>query len=754
LSSCKQPRRREQASKSFWLRTGLVLFFLGGIGGVLAACGLTSSDTLEQPPTGPQSVIDRVRSLDLLPRNPRPGTTAVPSAPGSSQPSIYDGANVTPVAEVRADAPTNGVGFDLNFENAPIATVAKIILGDILGVGYTIDQRVQATLSLASGRPIAKSDMLFVLENALRMNNIALVRDPVGYRLVPINDAIGSAPLNRLGTVEAGYGVSVIPLQYVSAQTMLKLLENFATRPGMVRADATRNLILVQGTGAERKNTITAVLSFDADWMRGQSVGVFPVRNSAVETLVAEIEKILDTGEGGLTHNLVKLQPITRMNAILVVSRKPELIRTAGQWIYRLDQSDTAGTNLKVYRLRYGNARQVAALLTEIFFGRTQTGLDTNTAQIAPGSQIAPVRAPLTALGVTSTPAGQPAVVPNLRAATAAPADQSIAPAADTLVGASRPGAATAILQNVRITADVANNSLLVYANQENHRIVEQTIRQIDRPQLQVSIDATIAEITLNNTLNYGVQFFLKSKDIGAGDDKGSVINSIGNAVLARSFPGFNFLLGSSAEPRLILDALHAVTEVKVLSTPSVVVLDNQVATLQVGDQVPVSTGTATVLTANNTVVSTIDYRSTGVILRVQPRINSNGTVVLDIEQEISNVASSTPANSLTPTVSQRKVKSSISVTSGQTVLLAGLISEQENLTRQGIPLLDQLPRVGDLFAHQNRAKVRTELIIFIRPQIIRNAVDANLIAEELRTKLNGQLIGSAGPPPPLIPFR
>ena len=168
----------------------------------------------------------------------------------------------------------------------------------------------------------------------------------------------------------------------------------------------------------------------------------------------------------------------------------------------------------------------------------------------------------------------------------------------------------------------------------------------------------------------------------------------------------------------------------------------------------PVSTGTATVLTSNNTVVSTIDYRNTGIILRVQPRINSNGNVVLDIEQEISNVAATSPANTLTPTVSQRKVKSSISVTSGQTVLLAGLISEQENFDRQGIPLLDQIPRVGDLFSHQNRTKVRTELIIFIRPQIIRSPIDANLVAEELRTKLNGRLVGSKGPVPPAIPFQ
>ena len=191
----------------------------------------------------------------------------------------------------------------------------------------------------------------------------------------------------------------------------------------------------------------------------------------------------------------------------------------------------------------------------------------------------------------------------------------------------------------MRITADAANNSLLIFANQESYRIIEQTLRQLDRPQLQVGIEATIAEVTLNDRLSYGVQFFLKSSDIGLAPDKGSVINTVGGAYCRGLSPASTSWWDQRPSRGFILDALHNVTDVKVLSNPSVVVLDNQVATLQVGDQIPVTTGTATVLNAANQVVSTIDYRNTGIILRVVPRINSNGTVVLDIEQEISNVA-------------------------------------------------------------------------------------------------------------------
>ena len=206
-----------------------------------------------------------------------------------------------------------------------------------------------------------------------------------------------------------------------------------------------------------------------------------------------------------------------------------------------------------------------------------------------------------------------------------------------------------------------------------------------------------------------------------------------------RAFPGFNFLIGSESQPSAILSALHTVTDVKVLSNPSLVVIDNQAATLQVGDQVPVSTGSATVLTTNNTVVNTIDYRNTGIILRVAPRVNENGNVRLEIEQEISNVSPQT-ANSLTPTVAQRKVKSAVAVASGQTVLLAGLISETHQGTRNGVPGVDQIPVLGDLFSNNDRTRGRTELIIFIRPQIIRDGTDAHYVAEELRSKLRGTI--------------
>ena len=744
----------------------------------LASC---NSATFSTDNRNDVDVLDKVRSLDLLPRYPNQVGTEQPAAKtaraaiyqGSSAPVTEETANASAptgsveIAEAAAQTRPVGNGFELNFESTPVTTVAKVVLGEILGVGYTIDPRVQGTVTLASVRPVAKSDILYVLESALRLNGVVLVRDTAGYRLIPLGDAVGSGNVDANGSQpEPGYGISVVPLQYVSAQTLLKLLDSFALKPGTVRADTGRNLLLIQGSGSERRAAVEAALSFDADWMRGQSVGVFPIANGNPEPIVAELEKIMDSGENGLGQNVVKFQIISRMNAIMVIARKPALLRSAETWIKRLDSANTARNSVHVYRVKYGEARQIARILTEMFTGGSAGSLDGSANQLAPGAgasltssaERSPLgSSPAQSSGFGSQQQGNAGLVANRGfGGTPAPAAPSAPANAGSGLDAPRSSSSGGkpIMEGVKITPDAVNNTLLIYADQENYRLIEDTLRQVDRPQLQVSIDATVAEVTLNDSLNYGVQAYLTSKNLGLRPDQGSALNTnstsgpsstaaaagtVTSAFINRAFPGFNFLVGSESQPSMILDALHTLTDVKVLSNPSLVVIDNQVATLQVGDQVPVSTGSATVLTTNNTVVNTIDYRNTGIILRVAPRVNVNGNVRLDIEQEISNVSPAT-ANSLTPTVSQRSVKSSISVASGQTVLLAGLISQTQQGNRSGIPGLDQIPNLGDVFSHNDRSTARTELIIFIRPQIIRDGNDAHDVAEELRSKLRGSI--------------
>jgi general secretion pathway protein D len=767
---------REPTFRQIYRRSALAL--LAFIPLLLASCITPNGQT----PSADSDIADQIREVDLRPPPPIYAKSgAVAGSKSELRATAYNGdgslatlgetprkggrsidGDPTPTGSLPdgAQEKASDKGYEINFENTPVPTVAKAILGDILGIGYTIDPRVQGTVSLSSGRAVPRKDLLFVLENALRMSGVALVRDGQDYRLIPTAEAVAAGSADWARDPSAGYGISVIPLQFVSAQTLIKLLDNYAAKPGTVRAEPSRNLIIIQGNSSDRRAAIQTVLSFDADWMLGQSVGIYPVSSSTPEPVIAELNRIIDSGQGGLSQDLVKLEPIVRQNAILVVTRKPELLKRVATWITRLDKSGGAGTDVKVYRMRYGEAKQVAALLTDMFVGGGSTGLDSPTNQLAPGSGLVASSSGLSGqrnLQQTTTPSQTPTAGQSQQTSGAQPSSfdarfggQKVAGPSTWAGGSpssanSAPGAAAPILPNVRITADIANNNLLIYANQESYGIIKRALEQIDRPPLQVAIDATIAEVTLNDNLQYGVQFFLKSSNVGAPSNSGSAVNTASSALataatgalLNRVLPGFNFLVGTEAQPQVIINALHAVTDVKILSNPSLVVVDNQAATLQVGDQIPITTQSAqSVIAPGAPVVNNIDYRNTGIILRVAPRINANGNVLLNIEQEISSVANNINATSLTPTVSQRRVASSIAVASGQTVLLAGLISETQNRTRNGIPGLDKIPGVGELFSQNNGTVQRTELIIFIRPQIIRNGVDAYRVAAELRDKI------------------
>ena len=353
----------------------------------LGACNTTY---LEQRTDQPQNAADIMRAADLRPRYPQP--TGTVDTGGASSPKSFSFFG-SPAPAANAPAPgsleveAGGGGYTLNFEDTPVANVAKSVLGDVLGVGYVIDPRVQGSITLSSGRPIAKKDMLFVLENALHANNLNMVRDASGYRIVPANEG-GVGAVDRgegSGSVEPGYGMTVIPLQYVSGTTLSKLLEGFASRPGAIRTDPTGKLLIVLGAGSERQAALDTVRSFDVDWLQGQSVGMYPVNNSTPEPIVSELEKIMDSGETGLGHGLVKFETVSRLNAILVVASKPELLRAAARWISRLDEPSVASASVKVYKVRYGDAKQIAEMLTQIFVAGAGAA-EAPTNEIAPSS--------------------------------------------------------------------------------------------------------------------------------------------------------------------------------------------------------------------------------------------------------------------------------------------------------------------------------------------------------------------------------
>ena len=695
-----------------------------------------------------EAFFDGLFAADLTARRPLPQADAGPADEGPPPAQVYPGSAGGPpgsaaymdtqATAARVARVGGGDTYDLNFENADISAVVKALMGDVLGYPYSVDPRVTGSISLSSGRPLPKSDVLPMLEAALKVANAAVVKEGPLYRIVPSSEAIGAGTTDRggRGKVEPGYGISVLPLKYVSAQAVIRVIESFAARPGAVRIDPQRNLIIIQGTSTERSSALEAALALDVDWLRNQSVGIYPLRNASPEAVITELEGIMASGEGGTGQNMVKFMPVSRINAVLAVAKTREQIAEVQAWITRLDQSDTSNTGLRVYRVRFGSAKIIAGLLNEVFTGRASTAGTSDLAQLTPGST-----AQRATTSSSSSSSSDDDDDDDSSSGFSSGTTQQQGSSRDRAPGQANGTAASgsggpAPFPNVRISADVANNALLIYATREQFKAIERAVRELDRAPLQVAIDTIIAEVTLSDNLQYGVQFFVTSAAMGLGKNKGSI--GYGETKkLERMIPGFNLLLGPGQDPRLIIDALKNLTQVKVLSSPSLVVLDNQPATLQVGDQVPIATSSAqSNQSADAPTVNTIDFRNTGVILSVTPRVNANGVVALDVEQEISHVVNQGSGPTLTPTISQRKVKSSIAVASGQTVLLGGLISERHETNRQGIPILSDLKGIGDLFGSTSKSVSRTELILFIRPQIIRDGVDAQLVAEELRSKV------------------
>jgi len=758
------------------VRTGIALLNIF----LLLGCSTSLTALQKQGVTGfPDSVASSVSNTDLSARFATSADNGGGETSNSSAPMLFPGAapdSTTPAPgdpgtasderdagmpasdrpagqRIAAAEPVTlrGDGVVMNFEGTDIASAAKALLGDVLHLNFEIDPNVQGSVTLASVGPIPRKDVLPTFEDVLRMQNAAIVHSGNFLKIVPLKAAAAHGSIS-IGAGAAGFGVSVVPLRYVSAASVATTAENLLGQAGAVRVDKARNLLLVRGTASERQAAIDMISTFDVEWLHNQSVGVYPLKSTSPESMIQELGQVFEAGNGGPGEGVVQFQPIARLNAVMVVTKNPVYLNEATRWVARLDRSDTSGTTVRTYRLRYGNAAQVAKVLEQIFGGEQSSAsaggpLD----QIAPKSGTTESRLDsLDRGGQNSGLTSQPGSTTNAAGTAAAPVAAAFSAFSghnDSAAGGPHNAPSIAggapshgVLKNVRITADSVNNAILVYSSQEDYKVVERTLRGLDRPRLEVAIDATVAEVTLTNQLQYGVQYFLANQGGSVGLFQAAAqtaTQAAATTALQQVAPGFNLLLGSQSNPKAILSALSSVTEVKVLSSPSIVAMDNEPALLQVGDEVPITTGTATILSNSNTpVVNTIQMFNTGVILKVLPHVNSNGTIELEVDQEVSSVVNNNNQATLTPTISERRIHSTVAVTSNQTVLLGGLISDNVQNSHGGIPGLSDINILSGLFGAVNNSRTRTEVIVFIKPRLVKNSLDYRTVTEEFREKL------------------
>ncbi|MEQ8427852.1 MAG: type II secretion system secretin GspD [Gammaproteobacteria bacterium] len=599
----------------------------------------------------------------------------------------------------------------LNFQNTELNEFIKVLLSDILKQTFVIDPEVSGTVTIETGRPIAKQEILPLLDEILAINNAAMIDSDGIWKIVPRNSvnqqnlALGNSRANG-----NGQAVRIIPLDFISATEMEKILEPFLTEGARLRTDKKRNMLILSGTGKQLDSWQETIDIFDVDWLRGMSVGLYPLEHVEADTLKNELDLILgetDSSTGNeLLGGLIRAISIERLNSMLLISSTAAALREAELWLYRLDQpGQGSGQQLYVYELQNAKASELAGILGNVFGSKSTTGL--------PGADIAPGNTPVELSG-----------------------SEQNSTAAVRSISAGGDGSILSSGDKLEIIADDIRNSLVILANPQDYKMVASAIKKLDIIPLQVLIEASIIEVTLDDGLQYGVEWFFKNS---AGDYSGQSQLDLGDVGLGALTPGFSYtIINNATDVRLAFNALATQSDIDVLSSPSLMVLDNQTASINVGDEIPVPSRQSTSnIDPNAPTVNEIEFRNTGVTLEVTPRVNNSGLVTMEIRQEVSDAISTTTSSIDAPTIRQRRIESTVAITSGETIVLGGLIRDQVTNNESGIPGLYRIPIVGKLFGQKNESKRKTELIVLLTPRVIRDNRDAREVTDEFRRKLS-----------------
>ena len=664
---------------------------------------------------------------------------AAPAAPASEKMSANDTAFMEPktfpgtgiFVNPKPPAPPLPPGPEeasLNFESLDIREVSKVILGDYLKQSYTVHPAVVGTVTFRTVKPIPMKDLLPTLEMLLRQNNAAVVREEGVYKILPINAVRGSVS-PQLGGGNAplpqGFSVQVVPLKYVGAREMAKLLEPFAA-DNTVRVDETRNLVIIAGNQREMRHLIDTIELFDVDWLSGYSVGLFPVKSADVKTLSQDLDKVFGAAAQSPLAGIVRVIPIERLNALFVVTTQPSYLEQAKQWLSRIDSVGGAaagGSRFFVYQVRNGKAENLAQLVGDLFSSRRTT---TTAPTLAPGSRPTELR---------SAPFGQNAPSPSTTTTTTTPAPAGATSSTFTIPGSTGPGGTA---NEVRVIADKDTNSLLILATPGDYEVIESAIRKLDVIPRQVLVEVMLAEVILRDELRLGLEYFINTRNNTSGRlNLGGLPATPSGAVPVTGSSVLQLVNYVGTDVRAVLNALGQDGKAQVLASPQIMVLDNQKAQIKVGDRVSVQTSSQTGVSTGTGVVNSFQYLETGVLLAVTPRINSGGLVTLDVNQEVSSADFST-ANAINPNpvVNSRSAQTTVVVGSGESIVLAGLIREDTNRSSTGIPLLSKIPIIGAAFGAQGWKRDRTELVLVITPRIVSDSAQAREATDELRRKL------------------
>lgn len=671
---------------------------------------------------------------------------AAPESDPSDLTHVGTGKLINETAARKPASPEGATGeVTFNFEGESLHAVVKLILGEFLQQNYVIAPGVQGTVTFSTARPLRGDQALSILEMLLRWNNATLIWEDGRYTVLPVAQALPGNLTPRMGPAQTvrGYEVRAVPLKFISATEMEKLLKPYARPESVVNVDPQRNLITLAGTRAELENYLQTIEVFDVDWLAGMSVGVFTLQQSDAADVISEMEKIF--GEGGNTPlaGLFRFIPLEGINGVLVITPQPNYLNTIEEWLERFDLGGgEAGQRLYVYEVKNVNALDLSDTLSDIFQTSGGRPSASSGAGVAPGLEPVEIRT-LGADGAQRSTAQDERKARTEERRAARDAQSSGGGASSGGDGISL-GAA----DEVRISAVEESNSLIVRASSSQWESIRRVIERLDQVPLQVVIETQIVRVALNEELKYGVQWFFENAvpaglQAQAAAQRG--FSSLGGTIseVSTTNPGglaWSFLGHNS---QALITAIDTVGDVTVLSAPSLVVLNNKQGTINVGTQIPV---VSTFFNNNiggggtdpgNVGTSSVQFRQTGITLSVTPRVNPGGLVFLEIEQEDSGRGTGAAVAGNVP-IDTRSIQTEVAVQSGNTVVLGGLIREESSNSSSGVPFLSRIPVLGALFGGQGTSNDREELIVLITPRVVRNADDARQITDEYQRRFRG----------------
>lgn len=679
-----------------------------------ASSGSAPLASADAPPLGPQGGANPAPADKpfVNPFATPASPTAAPATPAAA-PAPSSAATRNDI-KIRRPELSDAVmpGTILKFDNADIYEVLQAVLGEMLHLNFIVDPTIQGKVTINTVGSVSQADIFNILESILSLNNLSILRDGKLYKVVKD----GNAPRDVLTFEAVGEGsplIQIIPVKFVQASALVATLRNFIGQQAGITNDPTNKYLVIADRASNVAKMLDLVKVLDVDYLKHVKIKVVQIQKGDALEMAREMETLFKTSGmfnwPGTDANKVFFMPIMRMNALLVAASNDAVLEAAEKWIRTLDDEpkDGIGSNIHVHTIENSTAVRIANILRQIYGG-----------------------APITPTGGDPTKVVIKGAVPS--------------------IGATGPG----LSGSVQIIPDEATNTLVIKASPQDYLQIKKVIERIDLIPRQVLIQVMVAEVALNDKTQFGIEWWLQSNK---GSYKGTPYNeqaALGSGLVSPSpvtlgtpskLPaGLNYMvLNSASEIVGLFNALAETTDVNILSSPHIMASDGREAKIEVGKDVPIITQTvavpsSTTTTTGLTTSNSIQYRTVGILLNVKPHVNASGLVNLTLSQEVSTVADETTKGIDSPIFTKRKVETEVTLEEGKTLMIAGLIQDNNNKTSKGLPGAKDIPLLGYLFGAKSDKRDKTELMITITPYVVRNREEGDKVTAAFQENLSG----------------